>query len=441
MERKLIVVFTITFLIGFVVPVSPDMISEKKLFLIGSYTYETYDLIIITPWFFVEDLQPLADHKESHDITTKIVSLDDIYDGLYFNVQGRDDSEKIKYFIMNAIENWDVKYVLLVGNKAIPRRICNTIVTDALLDFTCDLYYADIYDGNGYFSDWDSDGDGIYGEWYFGQNAEDKDIDLTPDVAVGRLACDSDIEVKIAVDKIIHYEEKAADPSWFKQMVVAGGDTFPDSYCEGCGYEGEINTQKAIDVMNGFVPVKLWASTGELDRFGLNILKSINKGCGFLYLSGHGNWHGWITSDSNGVSLGFFSIFHVFFLKNKDMLPICILSGCHVSKIEKPCLGWQLIRKSNGGAIATIGPTSLGYLGYEFPGGGLDWLELKFFEEYANGSNILGEIWKDALQKYVYTFPVDWDIPSSETSCAVDVKTVQEWILLGDPSLKIGGYD
>ncbi|HMA83744.1 MAG TPA: hypothetical protein VKP59_05900, partial [Candidatus Thermoplasmatota archaeon] len=76
--------------------------------------------------------------------------------------------------------------------------------------------------------------------------------------------------------------------------------------------------------------------------------------------------------------------------------------------------------------------------GIEFGGGGSDWLELEFFKEYANGTTILGDIWKNVITKYVEEFPIDWNTPSAEKS-SLDAKTVQEWALIGDPTLEIGG--
>jgi hypothetical protein len=78
---------------------------------------ENYNLIIITPTNFFEGLQPLVDHKESHSVSTKIVTLEDIYNSFYFPVEGKDDAEKIKNFIKNSIENWNTEYVMLVGGK------------------------------------------------------------------------------------------------------------------------------------------------------------------------------------------------------------------------------------------------------------------------------------------------------------------------------------
>jgi hypothetical protein len=56
-------------------------------------------------------------------------------------------------------------------------------------------------------------------------------------------------------------------------------------------------------------------------------------------------------------------------------LPICVLSGCHVNKIEKgTCLGITLTQQGIGGPNATLGPTIIGYLVFEYNGGGLDFI-------------------------------------------------------------------
>ena len=54
-----------------------------------------------------------------------------------------------------------------------------------------------------------------------------------------------------------------------------------------------------------------------------------------------------------------------------------------------------------------------------------------------NKTDILGEIWGKVISAYLGAYPIDWN---SRSYSAIDAKTAQEWILLGDPSLKIGGY-
>ena len=70
---------------------------------------EVYDLLIIAPATFETALQPLVDHKNSIGIETILTTLDDIPS------VGVDEQESIKYYIKDAIENWDITYVLLVG--------------------------------------------------------------------------------------------------------------------------------------------------------------------------------------------------------------------------------------------------------------------------------------------------------------------------------------
>ena len=94
------------------------------------------------------------------------------------------------------------------------------------------------------------------------------------------------------------------------------------------------------------------------------------------------------------------------------------------------------------GAIASIGNTGLGYgaIGdnnddgipdtLQFYGGFIDG---EFFRVYAEeGKDILGETHGATLTNYIMKFPPMED--------QIDAKTVEEWVLLGDPSLKIGGY-
>jgi hypothetical protein len=399
---------------------------------------DNFNLLIITSSIFSDEIQLLKEHKEKHEILTKIVTLDDIYNSIFFPNEGRDDAERIKYFIKNAYDNWNISFVLLVGGPAlIPIRRCNTIpLEDVPVDFTSELYYADIYDKYGVFSTWDSDEDNLFSEWYNNSRAEDVQQDLIPEVGLGRLPCYDIDEVNYLIQKIVDYESTPSDFSWFNKMVVAGGETF----LEFEGLEGEINTQKALDVMSGFIPVKLWYSNGNLDRFGFRIAREISKGCGFLYLVGHGNSYSWVTLNPEGRTESLFTVFHVPLLSNRQEYPVCILSGCHVCKIEKSfCLGWQLVRQRNKGSIATIGPTNVGYYGFTYNGGGLDWLELQFFKEYMNGSKYIGDIWRQVLTKFAEQYPIDWSSLAGE-NCAIDVKMAQEWVLIGDPSLKIGGY-
>jgi hypothetical protein len=197
-----------------------------------------YDLVIIAPQEFSSALQELVDHKIAKGVPTTLKTTEEIYS----QYTGVDKPEKIKYFIKDALETWDMKYVLLVGGlkslfyakprdnanegtKAwhLPVRYSNLLENEP--GYLTDLYYSDIYKVGGEFDDWDSNDDGIFAYWK-GFGNKDK-LDMYPDVAVGRLACRNVKEVRSIVDKIKKYES-GTDPTWFENMVCISGDGFLD---------------------------------------------------------------------------------------------------------------------------------------------------------------------------------------------------------------------
>jgi hypothetical protein len=446
---------------------------------------DQYDMVIIAPEKFSSALQPLIDHKNSISIRTVLKTTESIYS----EYSGRDQPEKIKYFIKDAIEQWNISYVLLVGGKKsmlfgnwgidgprtskdsswyVPVRYSNLLGLDEAGGFLTDLYFADIYKIQGnttVFDDWDSNHNGIFAEW----NLDAKDIlDLYPDVYLGRLPCENVFEVKLMVQKIIQYEKTAANPSWFKKIIVAGGDSFDDRPPLGQNYyEGEEMGKLAISYLPGFTPVRLWASYRESDPqqtpIPKNILREMNKGSGFLYFSGHGNPTLWKThwvDDFNwsGAPQGL-NCYQMIRLHNGEKLPVCVVAACHNSEfnislfdfLKNPILGglptlecwsWRLTRTIGGGSIATIGYTGVEWCAtygwdndtipdcIEYFSG---YLDSRFFHAYGiDGVHNLGEAWGQAVTEYLDTFPGmhhPWDC-----------KTASEWILFGDPSLLIGGY-
>ncbi|MFO7677363.1 MAG: C25 family cysteine peptidase [Thermoplasmatota archaeon] len=210
----------------------------------------TYNLVIITPSKFENIVQKLADHKNDFGITTLLKTTEDIYQ----EYSGNDKPEQIKYFIKDAIEQWNITYVLLFGGlksiiygKAkddinqgskgwyVPVRYANFQwdgaesynFTSGEPGYISDLYYADIYKEGGEFDNWDSNGNGIYAEWSGDIRDE---LDLVPDVALGRLPCRNSREASVVVNKIINYEKQPADPSWFNRIIVISGDGFLDQH-------------------------------------------------------------------------------------------------------------------------------------------------------------------------------------------------------------------
>ena len=53
--------------------------------------------------------------------------------------------------------------------------------------------------------------------------------------------------------------------------------------------------------------------------------------------------------------------------------------------------------------------------------------------------DILGEIWGKTIESFLQNFTINWEDDSCDGSALV-AKNVEQWLLMGDPSLKIGGY-
>lgn len=440
------------------------------------------DLLILAPSKYTKHLKPLVDHKKHKGIETEMYSLEEVY--TLMKLDGRDRQEKIKYFIKTAIEKWDVKNVLLVGGLDgqsyrwnFPIRYSRVVPPEEQEypeeKFVSDLYYADIFDGEARFSSWDSNNDGWFSVW----NATFiEEMDLYPDLYLGRLACRNIYEVKALVDKIINYEnEKVADEDWFENIVLVAGDSYINTgqwSNDVVVNEGELAGEAAVSVMPGFTPLRVYATIDDISRETVNA--AMNQGAGFAYFCGHGSAASWNTHFEPANNSNWCTGYHVVDMipmKNQEKLPVTVVGGCHNGEFDRSvqkniveglkeqglqylfyrflwdgwipnCWAWWLTSKPNGGAIATIANTGLGTHGdgdQDYNGISdyleiLDgWLELRFLELYGlEGQDSLGLNHGESITGYLNRFLGD--------EAVMDVKMVQQWELFGDPSLQIGGY-
>jgi hypothetical protein len=448
------------------------VLSKTEMVYDVTSTINSYDMVIIAPMCFSADIQPLIDHKTNHDINTILKTTEDIYD----EYPGRDKAEQIKYFIKDAIEQWNVSYVLLIGGRIgqsfrwyVPIRYSN--VDDGFMhkQILSDLYFADIYDEKGDFSSWDSNGNDEFAEWTGNSMVPSDTMDLKPDVCLGRLPCRSKNEVQSIVEKIITYESSAISKERFNSILLVGGDTNP-----GMGdpfpYEGESLCDWTLTYLSGFSSKKLYVSDGTITG-PEDFVSAYNDGYGFVLYHGHGLQDGMATYRPDSTELvGIIYNDYVPQLDN-DLSPVMVVGCCQTTDFDtsifnfldffnnkkqhyypenvrvecvKECIGWNMVKKSEGGSIAHIGSTSTAWgttgdankdgIPDSAQNGYTSGLCSEFFRIYGQeGKTILGDIYRDALTNIIEH--------NNARKNKVQCKCVQEFILLGDPSLKIGGYE
>jgi hypothetical protein len=386
---------------------------------------DEYDMLIITPEVFSQSLGRLMDHKKSNNVETILKTTEEIYS----SSKGRDKAEKIKYFIYDAIKDWGIDYVLIVGDMDYtPMRMTDINIYNSE-GIPTDLYYADVFDSEGDFCCWDGNNNDVFGEYDRHQGDLD-DLDLYADVYIGRIPCKNNRELNIVIDKIMTYETSTYGQNWFNNAVLMGGDTFPNHG----PLEGEMVTDAISEELTDFNCIKLWTSMGNYNW--LNINRKITDGAGFVSYSGHGYQFGFGTSAPNEEERIEYYTPYALGMRNKEKYPVIFFDACSTAEldynfygIKLPTFAWFLIKKPVGGAVATIGATRVAFTMVDNDGihGGAGFLNLHFFKAYKPGISV-SEMLVQSQNDYLNNAP--WK----------DCVTLEEFNLLGDPSLKIGGY-
>jgi len=429
----------------------------------GTPTAGLYDVLVLCPDELTEDAVGYADYRNATGLDTKVVNLSAIEDDLYWEIAENDTQEEIKRFIYLARLEWGIDFVVLAGDaNYIPAR--HILVLDGFDDdgdqntdgafVPSDLYYSDIFEeGTTTFSNWNAHDSGsfryLWGEYSGGMN---DDPDLLPDVYVGRIPASSPEEYRSMVQKIKGYELNARGSDWFNNVTLCGTDTFT----EYTGAEGEITCEyiNSSFYHTGYNITTHYETDGTID----NISRTIDRGTGFVIMSDHGEYNGW--GYVAGALSSKYSSLDANRQENGYMLPIVVMDAClthgfdnenasdpikGVDPIynqyyyppgrglrERDSLGEYLHKNPDGGGIASFGCTRVGYgsAGVTYPQVTSGYMNVRINKAYYDGLRTAGQLLARAQSDYVRNIGI---------SGVTDYKTVTEYVLLGDPSLMVGG--
>jgi Ca2+-binding RTX toxin-like protein len=233
----------------------------------------SYEYVIVTSSSLVDEFQPLITHKMSKGLTAAIVTMEDIYNRFDGNENG-DQADRLRDFVQSAVADWGTQYLLLGGDiEHVPYRSVYAPGSGPDGHIPTDMYFACI-DGS-----WNGDGDALWGESNDGNWGGD--IDLMPDLAVGRAPVSTGQEAINFVNKVIHYET-IAHPNALQALFVGeqlDASTWASNYKE--------------TIWNSEFPTDSWTVTELYERdgwwSGSDLIRELNKSPHIVNHFGHAN--------------------------------------------------------------------------------------------------------------------------------------------------------
>jgi hypothetical protein len=360
---------------------------------------------IIAPDNFTSPLEPLAEWKTSKGVRAKIYTLEWINE----TYPGSDQAEQIHNFLAELdSHSANLTWLLLAGDTdLIPIR--EFYVNASLLYGLDDLYASDYYYA-GLDSNWNNDGDELYGE-------QSKDLDPDANVYVGRLPINNSTELQIAVDNILKYERSPPAGNWYNNFTIWGGlmdapnvfdnnDTPEDEGYNDYKDNGYKISQKILNYIPGNMTVKEFYDYPQLeggsygpDTDALNrtaAKTSYDEGNSLLNFAGQAyytgdelahyrNETGTMTDKAAFTTL--YSYNNAKFSLNDGKLPLVYLSTCSVNFTEPYDSNMeQWLYAPDGGAIGVIANTGKSYRGETYDGNsyGNWWLNDRFWDLFFN---------------------------------------------------------
>jgi hypothetical protein len=420
-------------------------------------------LLIVTPDDFLTEARRLATHKEETGILTTVRSLGDI-DSTY---PGKDDAEKVKRCIEALRAPNGLRYVLLFGDSDVmPVRYTKTDRKQAAAADTAfyptDLYYASLYDSSGAFDDWDSNGNGYYGELHGETHSGPINIDrvsVTPDLAVGRVPASTVGEAETYVDKVVRYERDAAAGSWVTDaMLMATHDWYPNA----CTTQEQVASKLA-----GYTVEQLsteespCASAGTLTKNA--VTTRMNQGVGLVGYIGHGN--------PSGMALpGWWGTGDISDLTNRSKLFTMVVSGCDTAQFatlppyreytdvhgthhqgtdsgeefESPppqpaCLQEYHDPDADLATKVTVG-TDTGAIAYVGGVTGMQYSDpYEYFATSMPSAWTLGDAWKRMVERYYDEHGLPGSLSAPNWKAVARVHQPWKFMFFGDPSVRVHG--
>ena len=347
-------------------PENPDEnneepVKETTTTVEPSSDFETKtEALIVTTANFEEVFQKFAVFHTVTGINTKVVTVEDICDNAVCNDSDplNDTQKAIKDYVM-SVEG--LRYLVLGGDiEDIPSRQVHDHfelplgIADYTDDFYSDLYYAD-------FSNWDSNGNGIYAE------DEDNPV-LIANVAIGRISVSAVEEAELYFSKLVKHHTAFNTAHTTKSLLLANIATELSGIKVNSGYYFETEGKTISQIPMNYSIKKLYTKStpfpgGNTAQYLDNDSEkaAIEEGMNMIVHSGHGA--PWLLTCEQGDDPDRdFDRNMAYNLKNAT-LPFFLSCACEAGQFgykNGDSAGEKLMNAPEGGAIVYLGNTTTG---------------------------------------------------------------------------------
>lgn len=308
-------------------------------------------VLLITSRELAPAWQPFVYWKTSIGKPTKTIVVDQIAE----DYQAETVQESIRLCVRDHIDNHHTRWVILGGDclpdggGVVPggHTTAHAIESDGI---PTDIVYLSK-------TNWDADGDGVYGEW-----PDDRDAITYPDgsVGLGRIPVRTAEDVAAVTEKIIAYESNYPTDRFAKEMVYTC--TVPPAYPKvRRSWDDYVSKNWDGRAERFFAHETPWDGEGEVGSYALsaaNLSELINsKSVGKLHIHGHGFLPAWVLEDSAFVEK------HVEQLSNEGAYPLITTVSCFTGQYdapEDPSIVEKMIRQPKAGSVAIVAPVRTG---------------------------------------------------------------------------------
>ena len=402
-----------------------------------------YDLLVVTKQQYLDAFDEYVKFYQGYGLRTRVIDLETITS----TMEGRDNAEKLRNYIIQEYENNGIMMVNLAGDvPSIPYRGFYCFADSGSgyedNDIPADLYYAAL-DGT-----WNDDNDNRWGE--IGED------DLLPEIGIGRMCFSNQSELDNMLHKAMTYQTEPVLGE-FHKIIMGGEHLYDNPYTNGSQYlELLIGTHDDNGYTTTGIPedydfTRLYEEEGNWS--GWQLRNAINQGTQYVHHDGHANTNyvaGWTNNDItdnnfsgvNGVDHNY-TFFHTSGCICGDFASNCILermtkiANFAVATFGNSRYGWFNEGQTEGPAIHLHRETEDAYYHDRIPYGGMALREGKI--QTAPWVNAPGQWEEGALRWNFYDLNMMGDVavsPWHDEPFTPEVESPSE-ILEGETSIEV----